>query len=169
MRTNTASSGGSYARIPADMARPGASGRSEKHQAGALLPATPVRLRGMVRASTDYANNLACFCRTSLLASRPSLLASLVLIRAVPTHHALQHVVGGFDGIHMPVVALDHMDRRSISLARRYTSTPSCRRSIAYIAIGMPEAIRRVWHALRPSRHCCIRSYAEAAPDQNGP
>ena len=74
-------------------------------------------------------------------------------LRQLPTRHALQHAVGVFDGVHMPVVAFNHVDRSSHLLGEEIhvqALLQSERR------VGMPETIRRTRNALRAFAQICL-------------
>ena len=67
-------------------------------------------------------------------------------VRQLPSRHALQYTVGVLDGVHMPVVFLDHVNGSSHLLGKEihiHAFLQSQR------GIGMPEAISGARNALR--------------------
>jgi hypothetical protein len=70
----------------------------------------------------------------------------IVWLRQLPSRHALQHAVGVLDGVHVSVVAFNHVDGGSHLFGKEvhvYTFLQSQR------GIRVPEAIGRARNALR--------------------
>lgn len=67
-------------------------------------------------------------------------------VRQLPSHHALQHAVGVLDGVHMPVVFLDHVNGGSHLLGKEIHVYAFLQ---AERGVGMPEAVSGARHALR--------------------
>ena len=107
------------------------------------------RLRLKTASGGSQSAQLAAPTSFGLIVSRCSfrrLGLGVVRLRQFPSRHALQHAVGVLDGVHMPVVLLNHVDGSSHLLGEEvhvHTFLQSER------GVGMPEAIGRAWHALR--------------------
>ena len=82
---------------------------------------------------------VVCLCRFRRL--RPG----LVWLRQLPSRHALQHAVGVLDGVHVSVVAFNHVDGSSHLLGKEIHVHTFLQ---AERGIGVPEAIGRARDAL---------------------
>ena len=83
---------------------------------------------------------VVCLCRFRRL--RPD----LVWLRQLPTRHALQHPVRVLNGVHVSIVAFDHVDGSSHLLGKKIHVHAFLQ---AERGIRVPETICRAWHALR--------------------